>query len=360
MEKKYQYLVFLYSALILIALQTASIAEEVNMVVCSTSVENPRNTEADLIALKDGRLFLAYSRFRGSTDDNASADIYGIYSSDRGKSWSKPQCIFPNTAVMNLMSVSLLRLRNGKIMIGYLRKNAEYDCRMVVRISEDETKTWGPEIPVTKPQIYYVVNNNRIIQLSSGRLLIPASNHGDYREGKASFAEIYYSDDDGKTWVLAPGKVNLPGIGVQEPGVVELMNRSVYMILRNSLGSIHAAISQDGGLTWGEPFSTGLVSPVAPASINRIPQTGDLLMIYNNNPKQRLPLTAALSNDEGKTWRVARDLEDKGSHYAYTSITFIENEAFLTYYSVEKEKQTGIDTCVLKLRILPSTWFYGK
>lgn len=360
MKKNQLYLVFLYSILFSSVIQTLSNAEEVNMIVCSTSVENPRNTEADLIALKDGRLFLAYSRFRGSSDDNASADIYGMYSSDRGRHWTETECIFPNTAVMNLMSVSLLRLRNGKIMIGYLRKNAEYDCRMVVRISDTETKTWGPEIPVSKANIYYVVNNNRIIQLSSGRLLIPASNHGDYREGKPSFAEIYYSDNDGKTWTAAPGKVNLPGIGVQEPGVVELLNRSVFMILRNSLGSIHAAISKDGGLSWGEPFSTGLISPVAPASINRIPQTGDLLMIYNNNPKQRLPLTAALSNDEGKTWRVARNLEDKGSHYAYTSITFIENEAFLTYYSVEKEKQTGIDTCVLKLRVLPSTWFYGQ
>ena len=41
------------------------------------------------------------------------------------------------------MSVSLLRLRDGAIALFYLRKNALDDCRMVLRLSTDEGKTWG-------------------------------------------------------------------------------------------------------------------------------------------------------------------------------------------------------------------------
>ena len=57
--------------------------------------------------------------------------------------------------------------------------------------------------------------------------------------------------------------------------MVELKDGRVYMIIRNSLGSIYRAISNDGGLTWGEPASTGLTSPVAPGPMARraLPRT---------------------------------------------------------------------------------------
>jgi hypothetical protein len=263
---------------------------------------------------------------------------------------------------MNLMSVSFLRMSDGRIMIGYLRKNAQDDCRYGVRISGDEAVSWGPEILVTKPKAYYVVNNDRIVQLSSGRIVVPASDHGDYREGKPGSGRLFYSDDMGGTWQRAPGAVRLPGIGVQEPGVVELEDGSLFMIVRNSLGTIHAARSRTGGLIWGEPFSTGLVSPVAPASIKRIPCTGDLLMIFNNHRRNRVPLTAALSRNGGKTWRVVRDLETRGRSFAYTSITFVRDEIVLTYWTLlERKKETDVPikyTLNLKLRIFPFSWLY--
>ena len=335
-------------------------AEEINTIICPTSYNNARNTEGDLISLHDGRIFLAYSRFGGEPDDNGGASIYGMYSEDFGRTWSEPECIFKNDAGMNLMSVSLVRLAWNKLMIGYLRKNAENDCRYFVRISGDETRSWEPEISVMKEKNYYVVNNDRILRLSSGRILVPASNHGDYREGKPSTGEIFYSDDDGATWAESPEHVELPGIGIQEPGVVELADGSIFMILRNSLGTIYAVTSATGGATWGEPFSTGLVSPVAPASVARIPSTGDLLMIFNNDAKRRVPLTAAVSRDEGKSWQVMRDLETNGLNFAYTSITFVKNEVFLTYWTMLREEswQRGKFEIALKLRILPVSWFY--
>ena len=99
-----------------------------------------------------------------------------------------------------------------------------------------------------------------------------------------------------------------------------------------------------------------LTTPIAPMSIKRIPQTGDLLMIFNNNPKIRVPLTAAVSRDEGKTWKIAGDLETEGIQFAYDSITFIGDKVFMTYWTqLEKGKNVSF---ALKLRVLPYVWFY--
>jgi sialidase-1 len=345
-------------------------------VVCPVSPDNPRNTEGSIVELRDGRLLLAYTRFYGGGEDEARADISARLSSDGGKTWSAPFVLQPNDGQQNVMSVSLLRLDNGELMLGYLRKNSDADCRMVVRRSRDEGVTWGPEVSATEPPRYYVVNNDRIVQLRSGRLLVPAADHGDIARGGPAIAVCYLSDDRGATWRRGEGQVELPGVGCQEPGVVELRDGRVLMIIRNSLGAIRQALSTDGGSTWGAPNSTGLTSPVAPSTIKRIPTTGDLLMIWNNDKDRRVPLTTAVSRDDrlrasaasgedakpddGKTWEHVRDLEPTGSSYAYTSVAFVGacgeagEMAVLSYWTAIRG---GL---ALKIRRVPVAWFYGS
>ena len=51
--------------------------------------------------------------------------------------------VVPNEGKMNTMSVSLLRLESGRIALFYLRKNSLSDCRLYMRTSSDEAKTWS-------------------------------------------------------------------------------------------------------------------------------------------------------------------------------------------------------------------------
>lgn len=320
--------------------------------VAPPTPSNPRNTEADILALKDGRLLLVYTRFQGGTADHATADLHGMHSDDGGRTWGKPFLVVANDAQQNVMSVSLLRLQSGAILLGYLRKNSDKDCRYVVRHSTDEAQSWGPEIAVTQPVSYYVVNNDRVIQLASGRLLVPAADHVDVSKWPNSPAVCFLSDDEGKTWRRGSGEVRLGGIGCQEPGVIELKDGRVAMIIRNSLGSVYKAISDDGGETWGKPASTGLTAPASPASIARIPSTGDLLLVWNHSKTRRVPLTAALSADDGQTWSHLRDLETKGSSFAYTSITWVKDSAVLSHWT---QSPGGLG---LNVTVLPVSWFY--
>ena len=73
------------------------------------------------------------------------------------------------------------------------------------------------------------------------------------------------------------------------------------------------------------------------------------------NGGKRTPLTAAVSSDEGKTWHHRRNLEADTDHtYAYTSLTFAQGRAVLSYY-VRDEKSGRISS---RFRSLPIAWFY--
>src|SRR5690606_15309150 len=136
--------------------------------------ENPRNSEGDFIELKDGRILYVYSRFfGGSASDHAPAQLMGRYSSDGGKTWTqKDQIIVDKEGDMNVMSVSLLRLQNGNIALFYARKNSLDDCLPIMRISKDEGKTWSePTTCIQDRKGYFVVNNDRVIQLKGGSIV---------------------------------------------------------------------------------------------------------------------------------------------------------------------------------------------
>lgn len=85
---------------------------------------NPRNSEGSFVALANGDILFAYSRYTGeSWSDHASADIAARVSTDDGKTWStEDRILVANEGDCNVMSVSFLRLQNGQIALFYVQK----------------------------------------------------------------------------------------------------------------------------------------------------------------------------------------------------------------------------------------------
>ena len=293
------------------------------------SRDNPRNSEGAFVALESGRILFLYSQFYGGAADESPARIVSICSDDAGQTWDRqPRVVVENAGHENVMSVSLLRLQSGQIALFYLIKNSLHDCRPWMQVSTDEAQTWSaPKLVVDAPG-YFVLNNDRVIQLSTGRLIVPAAFHRarrsdprDHRsfDGRA-LALWYLSDDEGQTWREANDwwGVPLPSrSGLQEPGVVELSGGRVLAWARTDLGAQWGCVSTNAGLSWPPPAPTSLQSPLSPASIKRLPGSGNLLAVFNDHsgafpfPKgKRTPLVAAVSSDGGRTWPRRKLLED--------------------------------------------------
>ena len=327
------------------------------MILAPVTVANARNSEAAAIEIEGGHMLLAWSDFYGGPTDFSAARVSGIISVDGGRTWGEKCTVVENTSVVNTMMPSLLRLESGELALFYLKMEDLGDSRMFIRKSFDEGETWGAEVCVTPDQGFHSPANDRCIQLRNGRIVMPDSvGETSFPDGQVARLRCYYSDDAGDNWQQGSGDAEVPGGGV-EPVVVERKDGSLLMIIRTRLSNIYRCESFDGGDTWSVPVPMALVAATSPANMKRIPNTGDLLLVWNHSldMRRRNPLTAAVSKDDGETWDNVRDLENDAEHaFAYPSITFRGDEVLLTYYRSRYET-TGWE---MKLKILPVSWFY--
>ena len=318
--------------------------------------ERPRRGEGDILVLGDGRLLLAYTEFYGGYADHSPARIMATTSTDDGETWSEPKTLQENVGGCNVMSASLLRLRSEGITLFYLVKShPRMDCKVYMRRSDDEAETWSEPLRVIGDEGYYVLNNARVIQTSTGRVIVPVSTYQNPETFSHWKSLIYYSDDECETWHKG-GEVKLPRevdsrVGLQEPGVIELRDGRLMMYMRTALGYVYQSHSEDWGETWSEPRSiTDLKAPTSPTTMARIPKTGDLIAVWNDKGmfnleglgrtgaditdrefQRRTPLSIAISRDEGLTWRKTLNLETEEVCH-YPSIDFKDDQILITYY----------------------------
>ena len=334
-------------------------------IIAPTNEGNPRNGEGAIIPLRDGRLLLGWTRFTGGGRDHSGAEIWGRISKDGGYTWGDPFLLQENIGRCNVMSVGFLRLHSGTLLFGFAVKNhpAE-DCRYTVRHSDDEGETWSEPILAIPEPGYFVVNNDHLLQTREGRLLIPAARSIDARYHCVS--TCFCSDDEGRTWQRPAPYLDLPdsAVGLQEPGIVECADGTLWMYMRTDRGCIHASRSADGGESWSAPEPTSLVAPVAPASARRLPGRDEILILYNDRRgvpysadrgtafHHRTPLTAAVSSDGGRSWHSHQLVEpDRSKSYCYASIAFHGEDTLLTYYVGVAGGPNLLD---LKLCIVPT------
>lgn len=363
---------FLFPSLLFAAsLYSASLlSASESVLTLGVSEENPRNTEGDFVALKGGRLLFVYTRFSGGGGDHDAADLVSRLSEDGGRTWSgEDRLVVSNAGGMNVMSVSLERLRDGRIALFYLEKNSLVDCRPVVRFSSDEAASWSEPVRMIPDEEigYYVMNNDRVVQLADGRLLAPLALHHRPGQEKADWngeVGVYYSDDGGTSWRRSASwqkghDSSGKRIATQEPGLVALKDGRVLMYLRTGAGELYQSHSSDRGVTWSDPVPMGLASPQSPATIERHPGNGALVLVWNDHSdrpladrKLRTPLSLAVSRDEGGTWSESLVLEpDPRGWYCYTAMEFTDEALLLAY--VAGEQAPGKHLSASRVRRIP-------
>jgi hypothetical protein len=156
---------------------------------------------------------------------------------------------------------------------------------------------------------------------------------------------VLLSDDDGRNWreVMLPSppahRVQWPHEGVRwqnygcEPTVVELSDGRLWMLIRTSQDCHYESFSEDGGESWSTPAPSRFYATITMPLLFRM-SDGRILAVWNNSTplpelnhdKQpglnqseregrsedfftnRDVLHAAISTDDGRTWRGFREL----------------------------------------------------
>lgn len=301
-----------------------------------------RGMPGDIIQLKGGTLLMCYTR----------EGIRSRLSADRGKTWSDESLLMANPGPPSLQGYychpSFLRLPQGDILLSYIY-NAEtepYYGHNYYRRSADEGKTWSEQFVLTPYSGYIMVHNAKLRLLSDGRIIAPAEykKHRPSSDDHSDFAVVIsYSDTNGYSWQMSKNDVDVLPHEAQEPHVVELRDGRVMLFFRTYSGYVGRAYSSDRGETWsaGELMKNlPLSKRTSAVSIDRIPSTGDLLVIRcigeGGGPEghYRTPFVAAISQDEGQTWTAERVITgDPHDDYGYQSVTFIDNVAIISYHA---------------------------
>ena len=146
--------------------------------------------------------------------------------------------------------------------------------------------------------------------LPGGRILLPL-----YTD-TFSISIMAISDDDGQTWFASKPLI---GFGNIQPSVLRRDDGTLLAYMRENGLSRHVRVSEskDDGVSWGPVYSSELPNPGSGLDGVRL-ANGHWVMVYNDTTDGRNRLAVSLSDDEGKTWRGTRHLENHpkgGYHY---------------------------------------------
>ncbi len=199
----------------------------------------------------------------------------------------------------------------------------------------DNTTLVGPQMQACAPPV----------RLQDGTLMIPA--YGALGRSKTGSSVLYRSTDRGASWseavIIARG--NPRTRAYQEPVLMELAPGRLLCMLRvydpEHPGIFWRSESSDGGSTWSKPESTGVLSGACPRLLKL--RDGRLLLTYGRR-FEPFGIYAAISEDGGASWGDTLQLRPaKDGDQGYTSSVEIENGRILTTtYGKNARRVTGI------------------
>jgi predicted neuraminidase len=149
--------------------------------------------------------------------------------------------------------------------------------------------------------------------LSGGRIVLPL-----YTD-TFSISIMALSDDDGQTWFASKPLI---GFGNIQPAVLQRNDGTLVAYMRENgpLERIRVAESKDDGLTWGPVGVSELPNPGSGLDAVRL-ANGHWVLVYNDTTRGRNRLAVSISEDEGRTWKWTRHLEQQETgSYHYPAI----------------------------------------
>jgi hypothetical protein len=219
---------------------------------------------------------------------------------------------------------------------------------IVMKRSEDGGLTWSDRLPVPEnwatsmevPTIHRVVDKHGVKRLIVFSGLYPI--------------RMAVSEDDGETWTPLEPIGDFGGIVTMAS--VERLQSGDYMALfhddgrflrgKNERGPfyVYKTISEDGGLTWGEPvvIATHPAAHLCEPGLIRSPDGDQIAVLLRENSRQYNSFVI-FSDDEGETWTEPRELPASLTGDRHVGKYAPDGRLFISFRDTTRESPTAGD-----------------
>ena len=275
-----------------------------------------------------GRLFAVW--YGGGAGEGPENYIMIALSDDGGRTWSPEEWVVdPPAPDVRAYDSCLFTAPDGAVWCFWSQCRSQalediFDGRAGVWCSRCADPDGPPELFRWSPPVRIAdgVMLNPPAVLADGSWALPVSvwhSPKGTKPAEAPGPRMYVSEDAGKTFTFR-GMAEIPaeGASYDEHVIWEFRDHTLGMLIRHRRG-FRESRSSDGGRTWSPVTPSRIPGPNSRAELRRL-RSGALLAVTNDSQGVRRNLTAALSDDEGRTWpaKLRLDLREKVSYPALT------------------------------------------
>ncbi len=290
-----------------------------------------------------GRLWVTF--YSGGKDEGPDNYVLLIKSDDDGATWSDPILAIDPLDKIRAYDSCLWHDPSGRLWLFWAQSYEWYDGRCGVWVTVcDNPDSVAPNWSAPR-RISNGIMMNKPTVLSTGEWLLPiavwASRESELNHVESErYSNVFISTDEGQSFSLL-GSADVPNRTFDEHMIIERKDGSLWMLVRldNGLGQ---SFSYDRGQTWINAGHAGIKGPNSRFFIRRL-QSGRLLLVnYDDFPekesyefKDRINLTAKLSDDEGQTWHGMLVLDSR-AEVSYPDGVQAENGMIYVVYDHER------------------------
>lgn len=270
--------------------------------------------------LKDGTIAAVW--YHGVKEKSPDARLVWSKLERGSNEWTWPEVIFDDVG-RSEGNPAIWVDEQGTIYVFFVTIFGDGWSQSKIRLikSYDNGKTWTN--PIFLREQYCWMTRHRPLRLANGDLLLPL-----YNECLA-YPVFMRSTDNFNTWTEEAHfslDFYLQHVGQIQPALVLLKDGRISALTRDGTPTrrIKRMTSDDNGISWTQSIPTEL--PNSGTSIDQVAlKNGHIVVVYNDSPEDRFPLTVALSYDGGETFVAKKNINDEcdegGCAYAYPSIT---------------------------------------
>lgn len=276
---------------------------------------------ASITELDNGDLLICYYGGGGEYEDDSK--VWGTRKKKGEDAWGPP-IVFADTPFRGEGNPIIWQAPDGVVWLFYVQRYGDTwsEARIKAKLSYDGAQTWSDSFMVAFDM--GMMARGLPIVLNDGDYLLPVYHEtGDDREKMPNDTASMFLRYSPKTHAFTPTNKIFSRMGNLQPEAVQIDDDYLIAYCRRAGdydprtdGWAVRSESRDGGRTWSKGEDSLFPNPNSALGFIKL-RSGNLLMVYNDNMNDRMPLSVAISTDNDKTWGYKRDIGTDKNTYAY-------------------------------------------